>query len=58
MIDETFSRFHDKADECLQSFDRIRSQIIVEYEKGRLNESHYQMLNERISDFARKLEEK
>lgn len=56
MIDETFSRFHDKSEECVQTFERIKSQIIVEYEKGRLSESHYQMLNERISDFTRKLE--
>jgi YVTN family beta-propeller protein len=54
-VDEIYNKLYDKREQCLQAFDKIKSQIIFEYEKGRISESHYKMLKERISEYVQKV---
>jgi YVTN family beta-propeller protein len=41
---------------CLDSLDKIRDSITNDYAQGKLTESHYQILNNKISDYLKELD--
>jgi YVTN family beta-propeller protein len=54
-IDDTYSRLYDKKDECVESLNNVRIRITEEFERGRLSESYYNLLNSKILDYTKQL---
>jgi hypothetical protein len=56
-IDSIYTRLDEKRitrEQCLETLDNIKKRLTQDFEKGRISESHYDKLNDRISEYKDK----
>jgi len=56
-IISVYDLLHEKKDLCERCLENIRRQVDQAYAKGKISESNYKILNEKISDYEKKLNE-
>jgi hypothetical protein len=54
-ITSTYDSLHQNKFECEKSLENIRRQVAETFSKGKLNESHYKILNEKIDEYKNKV---
>jgi hypothetical protein len=55
-IEVTYDTFHLRnKDECLQRLEQKRKQIADVFEKGKISESYYEKLNDKISEYVSRI---
>lgn len=54
-IDDIYKNFHHKREICLQELDNLRTKVTEEFEQGKINDIHYGILNNKISNYEKSL---
>jgi YVTN family beta-propeller protein len=55
-INSLYNEQHNDNKKCLDNLDRIRDSITDAYSQGKLTDSHYQILNNKLSDYLKELD--